>query len=370
VSTSDYSLCAFTTKVVKLCRMLRAHDHDVFHYGHEDSVVDCTEHVTVTTRADIARTYGDAFDWRKDGLPPFRSNDHVNLTFLRRSIGEIARRCVPGDFLLCMWGGGHRMVADAFPDLKVVEPGIGYPRGHFAPFKVFESYALLHAYLGLDHVASAFNNRWYEVVIPNYFDPGEFEFRHDKGDYLLFLGRIGSGKGTHIAIQIAEATGAKLIVAGPGEIDQSMARTERPIAEYVEHVGIVDVGRRRELLSRARAVIAPTTFLEPFNGVHVEAMMSGTPVITTDFGAFAEYNLHGITGYRCRTFEQFTWAARNIGTIQPGACRYWATKNFSMERVAKMYEEFWWQADKAQWYEPRPDRKELDWLTREYPAVW
>ena len=370
ITTPEYNSCAFTQKVVKLCKMLKGRGHTVIHYGHEDSVVACDEHVTVTTRDDLVRSYGD-HDWRTKGFPNFSTDDHVYKVFYDNAIAAVGARKEAHDFLLCSFGSGHRPVADAHGDMIVCEPGIGYAGGHFAPYKVFESYAILHAYLGLGHVSHTSNSMWYDVVIPNYFDLDDFEFSADKDDYFLFLGRVYSGKGIHIAVQIVEEIGGRLVVAGPGEVEQYMARTGRPVSDYVTHVGLADTETRKRLMSRAKAMLLPSTFLEPFCGVQVEAMLSGTPIVTNDYGAFAEINLHGVTGFRCRTFEQFVWAARNIGRISPQSCRDWATANYSIERVGDMYEDYFATVMNVftgkGWYELNDGRENLDWLRRYYP---
>ena len=370
ISTREYNACPYTQKVVRLCTMLRQRGHYVIHYGHEDSNVDCDEHVTVTKRDDLARAYGD-HDWRRDGPPSSQIDDHAYQTFYAGSISAIRARKEKGDFLLCMYGNAHRAVFDAHGDMIGVEPGIGYSGGHFAPFKVFESYALLHAYLGLRWVGETSNSMWYDVVIPNYFDLSDFEFSQDKDDYFLFMGRVYGGKGVHIAIQVAEAIGGRLIVAGPGSLEGLEARTDRPIAEYVEYIGVANLETRKRLMAKAKATILASMFVEPFCGAQVESMLSGTPVITSDWGAFTEYNIHGVTGYRCRTFEHFVWAANNIGNIQPAACREWAASNFSLDRVADMYDEYFFSVknvvEGGGWYQKNPGRTQLDWLMKHWP---
>jgi glycosyltransferase involved in cell wall biosynthesis len=127
---------------------------------------------------------------------------------------------------------------------------------------------------------------------------------------------------------------------------------------------------RAELLGNAKAVLMPTFYLEPFGGVNVEAQLCGTPVITSDWGAFPETVLHGITGYRCRVFEEFCWAVKNIHNIKPKDCRDWSENNYSMERIGKMYEEYFQRIHRLfgkGWYETNDERNELKWLERYYP---
>jgi glycosyltransferase involved in cell wall biosynthesis len=368
VSSKTYNACAYTQKVVKFCKMMQERGHTIIHYGHEDSNVVCAEHVTVTTNKDFDISYGD-YDWRKNFFK-FSINDHAYKVFTKNCIQEIQKRKQPNDFVLGFFGAAHKEICDQFGDLIIVEPGIGYSDGHFAPFKVFESYAMMHAVAGINAVSYC-NVQWYSVVIPNYFDLDEFEFSTEKDDYFLFLGRVYEGKGVHIAIQATQAAGVKLKVAGQGGIVQEMSYLGyNKVPDHVEELGYADVPTRKKLMSRARAGFVPTMFHEPFGGVQIEYLLSGTPTITSDWGAFAENNIHGVTGYRCRTFGDFVESIHNISKIDPRVCRQWAVENFSMERVAEMYEkafiDFYNVKTGRGWYSPYSD---LTALERYYPTL-
>jgi glycosyltransferase involved in cell wall biosynthesis len=367
VSNKDYVACAFTQKVVKFCAMMKARGHTIIHYGHEHSDVECDENVGVTNDAILNEAYGD-HDWHANTFK-YDLNDVAYKFFYANAIREIGLRKQKNDFLLCFWGWGHKAIADAHPDMLVVEPGIGYPGGVFAPYRVFESQSMMAAWFNMTAVSGPGHFSWYDAVIPNYFDLNDFDYNEDKEDYFLFLGRIGEHKGVHIAIQTTEAIGAKLKIAGQGNLS-SMGLYTTP--SHVEMVGYADVELRRKLMSNACGQFVATMYGEPFGGVQIEAMLSGTPVISTDWACFGELNLHGVTGYRCRTFEHFTWAAKNIGRINPKNCRDWAAKNFNFDKIGQMYEEFFYSITniygKKGWYEPNPIRNQLDWLRREYPT--
>ncbi len=331
VTSKEFVACAYTQKVLKFGKMMKALGHEIIHYGHEDSDLICDEHVTVLTNDDFRISYG-SHDWKKTFFK-FDTGDHAYQTFYANAIREIAKRKQPNDFILPFWGSGVRPICDAHNDLIVVEPGIGYAGGHWARWKIFESYAIYHAYCGLESVGTC-RQDWYEVVIPNYFDKEDFEYKETKGDYYLYLGRVYGGKGCEVAFQAAKLANVKLIVAG--QIENGYQ-----IPDHVEYVGYADTEKRKQLMSNAKASLIPSQYVEPFGGVQVENLFCGTSTITTDWGSFAENNLHGVTGYRCRTMGDFVEAIDCIehNIIKPENCRTWA-QNFSLESVGKLYEKY------------------------------
>jgi glycosyltransferase involved in cell wall biosynthesis len=360
ITNKEYIACAFTQKVLKFCEMMSYRGHTIIHYGHEDSEVVCTEHVTVMPRDVFNKVYG-VYDHRHK-LFVHNQQDEVYTTFNTNAINEISKRKQPGDFLLAFWGTGHQAITNAHQDLIIVEPGIGYSYT-YAPYKVFESYAIYHAYLTLTKVAHCFvqpSEYERDAIIPNYFDPKDFDFTPElKEDYFLFVGRIGVAKGLGRAIAMTKALGVRLIVAGQNAETGFREEGYWPIPDHVTCVGYVGVDERKRLMARARAVVCFSTFVEPFCGVHVEAMFSGTPVITSDWGAMTEFNIHGVTGFRCRTLEQLIEAGRNIHTIRPEACREWAMSKFSTDVIAVEYEKYFARLEGPAEYEERPFAERL-----------
>jgi glycosyltransferase involved in cell wall biosynthesis len=340
--------------------MLKSLGHTVTFYGGEGSAVECDEFVQVVNQADRVQAYGE-YDWTTDFFK-HDGNDFAYTTFNKNAIAEIGKRKQPGDFILFPMGNYNKPIADAHADMFCVESGIGY-HGVFSHYRVFESYAWMHYIYG---ILGQGDGSWYDAVIPNYFDPFDFPFQPDKGDYALYIGRLIWRKGLTIAVEVTRELGIPLIVAGQGSL-KNEAEGLNITDAHVKHIGSVGPQERAALMGGAKMCFTPTTYIGPFEGTAVEAMMCGTPVIATDWGVFGETVAHGKTGFRCRTFDDFVWAAKNIGRIDPQDCREWAIANYSMDRVQWMYQEYFEKLADLRgegWYERHPERTQLDWLNR------
>jgi FkbM family methyltransferase len=305
--------------------------------------------------------YGNVHDIRNHQYVTHGDDHPLNALISGNTIYEISKRKQPGDYLLIFGGFWNKKIADAHGDMIVVEPAIGYPSS-FSNFKVYPSYAYLHSFvqdanLPINH---------YHVVIPHYFDVDDFDPHQPKEDYFLFVGRLNFDKGITLAIDLTAKIGARLKVCGQGNF-QALGYAQIP--DHVDFIGYVGVEKRKELMAKAKCVIMPTIYMEPFGCVVIESLLSGTPILTHDWGGPGENNIHGVTGFKCRTFEQFEWAARNIHLIEPKKCREWAEKNFSFDKIGHMYEDYFQSLQGGvDWYRPNPSRTNLDHLKKEYPV--
>lgn len=321
-TTKAFSWSAFTDKVRKFCNMMTSRGHEVFLYASEENEAACTELITCITLQEQQALIPNMVESFAESEPQWALMNG-------RAIDEIRSRIEPQDFICVIGGTCHKPIADAFPASMCVEYGVGYA-GVFANYLVFESYAWMHTVYGHMQGAYAADGRFYDAVIPNYFEVSDFPFSDTKDEYFLFMGRLTHRKGYKLAVEICQSEGLRLKMAGAGD----------PPPYGVEYVGVVGPKERAELMGRAKAVLVPTLYIEPFGGVAVEAMLCGTPVITTDWGAFTETVQQGVTGFRCRTFKEFREATRAVGDLDPKTIRDYAVDTYSTEVIALKYEHY------------------------------
>lgn len=324
----DYSHCAFTQKAKKLAKMMFDKGHAVYLYGSGASgnyESFCSEYIPVFSEQEFTTWFPsrEILDW---------NNPERWQLFNSRCGEEIRKREQPGDIVASTFGNLQQpacMSTNCIP----VETGIGYT-GVFAPFQVYESYAIRSYIMG---VLGLMNNpRHYDTVIPNYYDLSDFQFNDKPDDYFLFMGRLNADKGFQTACRVAKILGAKIKLAGVIGSREEFA--ECMSYGNVEYLGVINSEQRKKELAFAKGVFVPTVYLEPFGGIHVEALLSGTPVITTDVGIFPETVQNGFNGFRCTNLSEFVEAGRNIDKIDRKTCYDWAVSNFSLDAVAPRYE--------------------------------
>lgn len=171
-------------------------------------------------------------------------------------------------------------------------------------------------------------------------------YNENKGDYFLFLSRIGRMKGAHEAIQACKESGNKILICGedvfvndPSYVMSIMNSCDGKIVKYL---GNVTEEKKRELLSNAKALVLPLLWSEPFGIVAIEALASGTPVITSPRGAMVEIVTHKKDGYFCYNIGELKSAMKlvNDGELNSKDCRAKAEK-FSIEIMTKRYLELY-----------------------------
>jgi glycosyltransferase involved in cell wall biosynthesis len=315
------SSCAYTQKVRRFADMMDSLGHECLVYAGEESDA-AGELVTVVGKKEQIGM-SEEFD---PNLPHWQNMN-------KRTIRAIARR-YSGDNneLLCLIAGRcQQQIAASLPEIPAVEFGIGYS-GTFADFRVFESYAWMHTVYGQDYNAAAADGRFYDTVIPNSYDLEEFPFSSSNDGYLLYMGRLIDRKGLSIIDEISKNTQKRVLVAGGGD--------ESIVPDNCEYLGVLGPKERAEVMGNALALIAPTLYIEPFGGVTVEAMLCGTPVITTDWGGFTETIKPGITGFRCRRMSEFMNATELVESLDRRAIRKYAVSNFSTDVVKLQYDKY------------------------------
>ncbi|WP_316782804.1 glycosyltransferase family 4 protein [Pedobacter frigiditerrae] len=176
----------------------------------------------------------------------------------------------------------------------------------------------------------------------NGVDLGIYHFNAIVSDHapLVFLGRIEPIKGTHIAIEVAQRTGKKLVIAGniPSVYQDYFHQDIKPhLNEQISYIGPVDDVQKNILLRNASGFLMPIEWNEPFGIVMAEAMACGTPIIGFNRGSVSEVIINGLNGYSCNTIDEMVDLIDKIPQLDRKKVRQDCEKRFSSIVIIDQY---------------------------------
>ncbi len=182
----------------------------------------------------------------------------------------------------------------------------------------------------------------YAGMVHNGIDLAAHPFRPVKEDFLVFVGRISPEKRPEVAVEVARQAKLPLVML----IKRSEPAERAYFDEFVvpllgDDVVVIDQPPhdvKVDLMGRARALVFPIDWPEPFGLVMTEAMACGTPVITRPLGAAPEIVTEGVTGFFCSTQRQMVDAVAAAAELRPEDCRSRVEKFFSAQAMVTGYE--------------------------------
>ena len=182
----------------------------------------------------------------------------------------------------------------------------------------------------------------YAGVVHNGIDLTVHPYNPVKEDFLVFVGRISPEKRPEVAVEVARDAKLPLVMV--------IKRNEPAERAYWDQIVVPRLGDdvlvldeppqavKTDVLGRARALLFPIDWPEPFGLVMTEAMACGTPVIARPLGAVPEVVTDGVTGFLCSTPGRMVDAAAAATELRPEDCRARAEQCFSAQAMAAGYE--------------------------------
>ena len=121
-------------------------------------------------------------------------------------------------------------------------------------------------------------------------------------ELVVYLGQLSVPKGLRVLMQAWDAysatrpaPGLRLAIAGSGPLDEEV-RAWAASRPSVDVLGLLTRDECTALVRRARALVAPSEWPEPFGLVVAEAMAAGVPPVASAHGSFVEMITDGVDG--------------------------------------------------------------------------
>lgn len=160
---------------------------------------------------------------------------------------------------------------------------------------------------------------------------------------LVIICRLGYGKGVLDAIDIAQKSNRKLIIAGkPGDYPHEQEWFNKHIAPYsnneqIKFIGEINDAQKQLLLEKAAALLMLSIDTEAFNLTMIEANACGCPVITYNRYFAPDFIKPGINGFIGDTQQQLVESVGRLGTISRQKCRADFEENYTSRIMTDNY---------------------------------
>ena len=322
--TAAFELDGFCLRTRLFSALLKALGHTVFLYGVETTDAPCDGFIKVMDDAERIKLMGDVPYQSAE----FNQTSSLFLAFNGRAANHIRCTKQPGDIICTIAESAQAIIGDTHPELPFLEYSVGYVGVAPLAHRVYQSTAWQHVVYGFSGIMGG---RACDGVIPPWFPISEFPFVARPDPYVVYCGRLVASKGLATACEAAKRAGVDLVVIGFGD---------PALVTYGEYKGAVSHAERNHLLAHATACLMPTQYIEPFGNVAAEAQLCGTPLISTDFGAFTESVDQGVSGFRCNSLGEFISAIHRIDEIDRFKVRQRARILYSEDAAQASYRSY------------------------------
>ncbi|MBX4910539.1 MULTISPECIES: glycosyltransferase [Rhizobium] len=126
----------------------------------------------------------------------------------------------------------------------------------------------------------------------------------EANDEFVFIGRLDAEKGVEDAVAATRRAGARLCVIGDGPLMPLVAAS----GDHVRAVGWQSHAEIGTTIRKARALLMPSRYPEPFGLVAIEAARSGLPVIMSRSAFLAEEMERAGMAFACDTADEAAFA--------------------------------------------------------------
>lgn len=219
----------------------------------------------------------EALEWAADAGAVITVQDHRFFCPARgkwRAEGDVCRETLSPE-----------ACAACFDDAGYFEAILGLTERRLRALRRFRAVVTLSRYMKQELAAAGVAPERVHVIPPfvHGLDPAA---EADGPPCVVFVGRLSEAKGVSEAITAWRLAGVDLplVVAGTGPLRAAVERQGIPV------LGWLSRPRLSVLYRRARAVLMPSRWQEPFGIVGLEALTMGVPVVAWDSGGIAEWH--------------------------------------------------------------------------------